>query len=33
MPGGMLSIQWPGQGDVCLEGPAERVFEGEWKDS
>lgn len=32
MPGGMLSIQWPGQGDVCLEGPAERVFEGEWKD-
>ncbi len=32
MPGGMLKVEWPGEGDVWLEGPAERVFEGEWKE-
>jgi diaminopimelate epimerase len=32
MPGGVLKVEWPGQGDVYLEGPAERVFEGEWKE-
>jgi len=23
-----LTIQWDGQGDVIMKGPAERVFEG-----
>jgi len=32
MPGGVLNLEWPGEGDVYLEGPAERVFEGEWKE-
>ena len=31
MPGGMLSVTWPGQGPVYMEGPAEEVYEGEWK--
>ena len=31
LPGGTLSIIWPGVGPVYLEGPAEEVFEGEWK--
>ena len=30
MPGGELSIYWPGSGEVVMEGPVERVFEGEW---
>jgi diaminopimelate epimerase len=30
MPGGILKVEWPGKGDVYLEGPAESVFEGEW---
>ena len=30
MPGGILKVEWLGEGDVYLEGPAERVFEGEW---
>lgn len=30
MPGGELSIFWPGHGEVVMEGPVERVFEGEW---
>ncbi len=31
MPGGILSVTWPGQGPVYMEGPAEEVYEGEWK--
>jgi len=27
-PGGTLTIQWDGLGDVIMKGPAERVFEG-----
>ncbi len=30
LPGGTLSIEWDGQGEVYLEGPAEEVFSGEW---
>ena len=30
LPGGALSIDWDGQGEVFLEGPAEEVFSGEW---
>jgi diaminopimelate epimerase len=32
LPGGDLSISWPGTGEVILEGPVEEVFEGEWRD-
>ena len=32
LPGGDLSIHWPGEGEVIMEGPIERVFEGEWPD-
>lgn len=28
LPGGTLTIQWDGEGDVIMKGPAERVFEG-----
>jgi len=28
LPGGTLTIQWDGLGDVIMKGPAERVFEG-----
>lgn len=31
MPGGVLSITWPGFGSLMMEGPADQVFEGEWK--
>jgi len=31
-PGGMLTVEWDGTGDVYLTGPAEFVFEGEWPD-
>ena len=31
MPGGELSIYWNGSGEVVMEGPVERVFDGEWK--
>ena len=31
MPGGVLTVTWPGHGPVYMEGPAEEVFEGEWK--
>ena len=31
MPGGVLTVTWPGHGQVYLEGPAEELFEGEWK--
>ena len=30
LPGGTLTIEWDGQGEVFLEGPAEEVFSGEW---
>jgi diaminopimelate epimerase len=30
VPGGALQLEWSGQGEVHLTGPAERVFEGEW---
>jgi diaminopimelate epimerase len=29
-PGGMLTVEWDGNGDVYLSGRAEFVFEGEW---
>jgi diaminopimelate epimerase len=31
-PGGVLTVEWDGKGDVFLTGPAEFVFEGEWPD-
>lgn len=30
LPGGTLQIEWPGDGEVFLTGPAELVFTGEW---
>ncbi len=30
LPGGTLTIEWDGEGEVFLEGPAEEVFSGEW---
>ena len=30
MPGGRLHVEWDGQGEVTLEGPAVLVFVGEW---
>ena len=30
LPGGTLTLEWDGQGEVFLTGPAEEVFEGEW---
>ena len=32
LPGGTLNIEWDGQGEVMLSGPAELVFTGEWPD-
>jgi diaminopimelate epimerase len=32
LPGGTLTIDWDGKGEVLLSGPAEIVFEGEWKE-
>ncbi|MGH2670887.1 MAG: diaminopimelate epimerase, partial [bacterium] len=32
-PGGELTVEWDGKGDVYLTGPAEFVFEGEWPDA
>jgi diaminopimelate epimerase len=29
-PGGLLTVEWDGRGDVYLTGPAEFVFAGEW---
>ncbi len=29
-PGGTLTVEWPGRGEVYLLGSAEYVFEGEW---
>jgi len=30
LPGGTLTIDWDGKGEVKLTGPAEEVFKGEW---
>jgi diaminopimelate epimerase len=30
LPGGELEIEWPGQGELWMTGPAQFVFEGEW---
>ena len=30
LPGGTLTIEWDGEGEVYMEGPAEEVFIGEW---
>jgi len=30
LPGGVLSVEWDGVGEVLLSGPAEVVFSGEW---
>ena len=30
LPGGTLSIDWDGEGEVYLEGPAEEIFSGKW---
>lgn len=30
LPGGVLRIDWPGEGEVILTGPAAKVFESEW---
>jgi diaminopimelate epimerase len=32
LPGGTLTVDWDGRGEVLLNGPAEVVFEGKWKD-
>ena len=31
LPGGTLTVEWDGRGEVLLSGPAEVVFRGEWK--
>ena len=30
VPGGILGVEWDGEGEVFLSGPAEVVFTGEW---
>jgi len=30
LPGGTLTVDWDGEGEVFLSGPAEMVFEGDW---
>lgn len=32
VPGGVLDLEWDGEGDVILTGPVEEVFRGEWPD-
>jgi diaminopimelate epimerase len=32
LPGGILTVDWDGAGEVLLSGPAEIVFYGVWKD-
>lgn len=32
LPGGTLTVDWDGKGEVMLSGPAETVFVGEWPD-
>ena len=31
-PGGPLTVEWDGRGEVFLTGPTDFVFEGEWPD-
>ena len=33
LPGGTLTIEWDGEGEVYLFGPAEYVFTGEWEEN
>ncbi len=33
LPGGTLTIEWDGSGEVYLSGPAVEVFTGEWPDA
>jgi diaminopimelate epimerase len=30
LPGGTLKVDWDGEGEVFLQGPAEEVFSGDW---
>ena len=30
LPGGELTVRWPGDGEVMLNGPVAKVFEGTW---
>ena len=32
LPGGTLGIEWDGEGEVTLEGPAVKVFESAWRE-
>lgn len=32
LPGGVLDVEWDGEGEVILGGPAEILFEGNWPD-
>ena len=32
LPGGTLTLEWDGEGEVYLTGPAVEVFEGSWAD-
>jgi diaminopimelate epimerase len=32
VPGGVLQLEWDGEGDVMLTGPVDEVFRGEWPD-
>ena len=32
LPGGELSVGWPGHGEVILNGPVAKVYEGTWPD-
>ena len=31
LPGGVLTVEWSGRGEVYLTGPAQTVFQGEWQ--
>jgi diaminopimelate epimerase len=33
LPGGVLEIEWDGEGEVFMSGPAEYVFNGEWDEA
>ncbi len=33
LPGGVLTVEWAGVGEVYLSGPAELVFTGEWPET
>jgi diaminopimelate epimerase len=32
VPGGVLNLEWDGEGEVILTGPVEEVFRGTWPD-